>query len=444
MPRPDESLTSPYRAVRPITAPTDGPWPGMLVCLPSGDRGVLVDAELLGAEWGGWDVAPDGHILGAIDVVRRAGGHDALLPVCPEHLESYLARRGAHAPLSPGEAVTIGVSLLRGCTEAREGHHDRGSWWLTEAGRPVFAPDRAGAGFRETTLAVMDLLTQAAASHPAAWDAAAAAVSAARRSAAELDRAELGLFQIATPVPLDLRPLASRAHDLAPRISRDLPEDDELPRGLWGSLARHADADVADLVSRATTSVWRRLRIEPTRAGRRAPLVVGAAVAAVIIGGGLLWPAGDDATAEGSATNTSPTPTAVGETREARESAGAEAPEPEESTGPMPTPQPEDAAAAHAESDLGVVAGDLLARLDACGEDAACRAALTLEGAAAEVVPSSIPPARRSAVLLDDYGGVAALRLDDTSGEMPSQFIVIARQNGEWLLRDVRDATQQP
>lgn len=434
MTRIDDRLAAPYRAVRPIASPADGPWPGMLTSLPSGERAVLVDADVLGSEWRGWDAAPDGHVLGALDVVRTQGGHEVVLPVCPETLEAFLVRRHASTvPIGAGEAVTVGVSLLRGCAEALVDPDTTGTWWLTEAGRPVIATDASSPPILDGTLALLDVLGQSA-PHRGAWADAASALSAVRLSAAELDRAELGLFSIASPVALDMSPAPTRPAG-APivRVDRDAVIDDEPRGGLMSTLARHVDADLADLVSRATTSVWRRSRTPqtPRAQARRAPLLVGAAVAAGVLGVGLMWPggAGSVATAEGGTSSRSASPTAV----------------PTTAASPTSAPESDETdAAPGSDEKLEVVATELLHRLDACDDDSDCGEAVALDGGRSSVHPVEVPAERRAVVLLDDFGGVAVLRVDDVDEKVPSQLIVIARRDGEWLLRDVNDAVQQP
>lgn len=432
--RPDDSLTSPYRAVRPVTAPGDGPWPGMLTSLPSGECGVFVEAQLLGPEWGGWDAASDGHVLAALDVVRVQGGHEVVLPVCPESVDAFVRRRqGSGAHLTRGEAVTIGVSLIRGCAEALAHDHRVGAWWLTEAGRPVFATDASPLPLLEGTLGLLDALSRAV-PHPTAWADAASALSMPRVSAAELDRAEVGLFSLADPVMLDLRP--SPAFGVEPTGRADAPEiaEREQPRRLWESLARHVDADLADLVSRSTTAVWRRAR---RREGtpRRAPLIVGATVAAAVVGVGLMWP-GDEGSV--AAPEASPTRAAASATP------AAGAPSERASSEPAaPSTETPDAAPATAE-DLERVAARLSERLDDCGDDEDCRGRIARDGATSRLQTLEIAADRRSFALLDDFGDIAVLRVDDKTKQSPSQLVVIARRDGEWLLRDVHDATQQP
>lgn len=438
MTRTDDSLTSPYRAVRPIATPGDGPWPGMLTCLSTGELRVHVDADLFNPAWRGWGAAPDGHVLAALDVVRRNGGHDVVLPVCFESLDAYLSRRRASpVPLSPGEAVTVGVSLLRGCAELLDGRPVTGAWWLLETGRPVFATDAAPTPVVDGTLALLDDLAQVA-PHATAWTDAMAAVSAVRVSAAELDRAEVALFAIGRATPLDLTPGGSRGADTThlATVTRTAPLADEPEehrrRGIWESLASHVDADLADAVSRAATSVWRRSRAAP-KGRRRAPMLVGAGVAAVVVGVGLMWPSenGDVATAgsEAPSTAVSDSPTA--------------SPLPSDLASPR-EPASADADDQRADDELDSVASALLERLDACGANDECRGGLVMDAASWPRATELIPAERRRVVLLDDFGGVAVLRLDDAAGELTSQLIVIARQDGEWLLRDVHDVAQQP
>ena len=111
------SLQEGYRVIRLIAGEAESPWPGALLCTPDGVTGVAVDAAVLGGGWAGWDADPSGHVLCPVDILRRQGGHDVLLPVCTERLEDFLLRRAGGAELAVGEAVTLAVSLLRGIGE---------------------------------------------------------------------------------------------------------------------------------------------------------------------------------------------------------------------------------------------------------------------------------------------------------------------------------------
>ena len=98
-----------------------------------------VDAGAL-AGWAGWAFAGAEHVAAPLDVVRRRDGHDVLLPWCTERVTSLLARRHVvDEHLSLGECSTLVASVLRGIDELGEpGARERGTWWVTGEGRPVF------------------------------------------------------------------------------------------------------------------------------------------------------------------------------------------------------------------------------------------------------------------------------------------------------------------
>ncbi|MFB8147197.1 hypothetical protein ACFC1W_10685 [Microbacterium sp. NPDC056003] len=426
MTRETDALRAPYRPVRPVGAADDGPWPGLLVGLESGERRVLVDAKVLGREWKGWDAPPHGHVLAPIDVVRRSDGHDVALPVCTERVTDLLARRAATGPpLMPGEAVTLAVSVLRGFAELRDPSGVTGEWWLTDAGRPVFVTDAAPRSLRDAS---SSLLAGVALGRPhEAWDAASAAIMAERPSALELERAEALLFHLAEPLaittaqagPGGARPLARYdVHDASAEESVDR-------RRPWDGLLRHVDADLADLVSRATTRVWRRATSAGT-SSRRAPLLVAGAAAAAVVGVGLLWPSGGDDAATAEVPVSSATATI----------------EPEDAT-PTGSADPVDAVG-EVDTDLSRVAGELLHRRLACRGEIDCLGGVMVDPESSWAAgPIDAPREQRAIALLDDFGGVAVLRVDAVDGTA-AQLVVIERRDDEWLLRDVHDAAQQP
>lgn len=429
---PDDVLRMPYRPVRPVEGRSGGPWPGMLTAFPSGDRWVLVDGALLPERWRGWSASPSGHVLSALDVVRRIDGHSAVLPICIEPLESFIARRStARSSLARGEAVTIGVSLVRGTLDMMDFPKAVGEWWVTESGQPVFATDASSTPFVEATLRVLDAVATCV-PHQTVWTDAVSAISEPRVSAAELDRAEAGIFALASPLPLS----RDSALTQPPRSTVEGPatvtrEESEPRQMLWASLARHVDSDLADLVSQATTALWRRARTRgERRTPRRAPVLVAAGVAAVVLGVGMAWPGGPAnlATADSAGTP-----------------GGASA----EAT-PLGTPSPGvDDGEVSAETDgedLESLTTRLLDRASSCGDDLDCLARFTLDAAQPLELTgvTALSSTGRTVALLDDFGGVAVLRVDPTSGKEAAQLVVIARKNDEWLLRDIHDVTQQP
>lgn len=402
----------------------DGPWRGVLVRQTSGAVVVLVDAGVVGTDWSGWVAAPGGHVLTPIDLVRRPGGHDVLLPVCTERLEDFVRRRGARSAFQPGEAVTLGVSILRGCAQIVATPEVTGEWWLDDSGRPVLATDASPQPAFGAAAAVL----RAASIDPGmqrAWDAAVQAIAAGRVTNRELADAEELLFAAADPEPLSTVSLSPRrAVDVAPDArllaagSEDAP-----PRPMWQSLIGSVDGDLADSVSRATTAVWRRMR-KPARS-RRAPLLVGGAVAAAVLAGGALWPAaGGVASVDGRTGGAAGVPTSG-----ATVTPTAEDPVPEATATATVAP------IAPAAGDLAALASALLDERAACAGDAGC-----LEGVVADpalpfgVGVIDLPAAERTLTLLDDFGDVAVLRADANDSGSASQLVVVIRRDEKWLL----------
>lgn len=434
----DDALRGLYRAVRVIRAREDGPWPGVLVQTGAGETRVLVDVDSVGPQWHGWSAAPDGHVLAPLDLSRRVDGHDIVLPVCVERLDEFVRRRAARLPLTPGEAVTLGVSVLRGCAELVATPDVPGEWWLDDAGRPVLATDASSRRAVEAAVDVLDRVSVDAAMQRT-WDTAIRALTAERLSVLELTAGEDALFALAAPEPLTTVTLAPRSAGEGAAAVRETARDDQVviaepPRSMWHALVAGVDDDLADTVSRATTAVWRRLR--PTgqdgrRGGRRAPWLVGAAVAVVVLVGGALWP-----TASGVATAGSPGPAASPDATPMPEAASA----PEATGGAQLPVQTEDPM-----PDLAAVTSALLDQRLACGADQACLAAVIVTPAS--VVSDGViglPPVERSVTLLDDFGDLAVLRVDARDTSHGSQLVVIIRQDEKWLLRDVHDVAQQP
>jgi len=436
----DDLLLAPYRPVRRVGAPADGPWPGMLVRLESGQSLVLVDADALGSEWAGWDAAPDGHVLAALDVVRRSDGHDAALPLCVERVADFVARRAAAGvPLAVGETITLAVSLLRGMGEVGGGDARRdarphavecGEWWLTESGRPVLATG-VGDDAREGTMALLRALSADRACAEALADAESV-LATDRRSPRDLGRAEESLFACADPLPLAtnvLAPRAARDVSAAGRAGAPVLEEREPRPALIDGIARFVDADFADVVSRATTALWRRARAP--RSGGRKPIIAAAAVAAVVIAGGMLWPVGGGpATADIPDTPDTADPGAPSASAVLPHDAPPDAPDIQEDGAVTPV-------------DLAAVADLLLAGRLACEDDADCLASVMADPGAG--YPSGVIDLvgdERRTTVLDDFGGVAVLRVDAVDAAVESQLVVIMLREEGWLLRDVHVAKQ--
>ncbi|SFS05193.1 hypothetical protein SAMN04487846_1945 [Microbacterium sp. cf046] len=432
----EDRLRRGYRVVRLITAGSEAPWAGALISGPTGETVLAVDAALLGPEWTGWDAASSGHVLTPVDVLRRTDGHDVLLPVCTERVEEFLTRRASGgSDLTPGEGVTLAVSLMRGLGELPGLADDvRGEWWLTEAGRPVLATDRGAMSLESHTFVLLDRIATDVPMLADALRDAPDAVTDPRRRSRELGRREEMLFAAADPLPLATTTFGPRrARHRLPMATEPDAEPLEPAESPWPlTLSRHLDADWADLVSRTTTGVWRAMRTR--RSGGRRPWLVAGGVAGAILVGGLVWPAGAGGPATAGADSAIASP----------ESSAAADP----ASSPTSTPTGMDASAtspsAEEAVDLISITGTLLtARID-CAGDPTCLEAV-IEAGAGRFPPGvvDLAPDERSLTLLDEFGGVAVARVDAVASAITSQLVVIVQDDDRWLLRDVYDVAEQ-
>lgn len=449
MPATADLLRRPYRPVRHVVAGADSPWPGVLSWLSTGEARLLVDTRDLPSEWPGWSHAGDGHIAAVTDVTRTDDGHAAVLPVCVERVTAFLDRRArARVPLTAGEAVTVGVCLVRARAQLSDDRDAVGEWWLTDAGRPIFAATPTGTPFAEASA---DVIAAAASLAPAAtpWRAVGDLLHHPRVSAQEIDDAEEDFFSFAEPARLaTVTPSPRRggldshghlAHDVgfANDAASENTESPETPRGrdvadvgartpVSTALLRHVDADLADLFSRAGTDVWRRVR--RLRMPRHAPVLLGALLVAVILTGGLLWPAGDESAGDDSTGAVAPSAT----------------PGPSASTSAVATSSDSSAAPAAAdEQSFEKIVQDLLDRRLACTESDCLGEVLIDPSMPVPDGPATLGSGSREVTLLDDLGGVVVLRVGSTAGDA-TQVVVIERRNDSWLVRDVGDVTHQP
>lgn len=430
---PEDLLRRGYREIRRLADDGQAPWAGTLVCAPDGQTGILLDAAALGAQWRGWSAAAAGHVLGPLDVLRRPDGHDVLLPVCTERLSDFLARRGGpHSDLSAGEAVTVAVSLLRGLAELDADEPERGCWWLTDSGRPVFA---TGASDDDLHTQTGDLLQRLADDAPALSGALAPVIAvmadAPRRSRAG-QHAERELFAVAEPLALATTTFGPRRARTDAVPPRDEASTNPIRRGWMLNLVQHVDADWADVVSRTTTGIWR--RATTARASSRRPWLLAAGVAVAVLIAGLVWPTGseDPATAEPE-----PLPSVSADPSATSAAQGAV----DDDT---PAPDAATDATGSAVGDLATIAGELLTARTACDGDSACLAAIQESaGAAFPAGATDLTADARTVTLLDEFGGAAVLRVDAREAGSASQLVVLVRVEETWLLRDVYDVAQQ-
>ncbi|MEZ3161035.1 hypothetical protein AB1K54_10885 [Microbacterium sp. BWT-B31] len=447
-PDPDATLTSAYRPIRVLAGGDESPWPGALVRTDSGDSTVLVDATRFDPAWPGWRADPDGHVLAALDIVRRSRGHEVALPVCGETADAFIRRRAdAGAPLTDGEAVTLAVSVLRGAGELAHETSTRGRWWITDAGRPVFACGAGADTAAEAAVAVLEQLS----SEPLTVAVARArhVLGGARMTRADLEECEGLLFRCAAPEPLALavfgprpaRRAADAAHVRPERTREAAAVIDDAPAGLLTTLLRHLDGEFADTLSRIGTDLWRRARrVSAGSASRRRPWLIAAGLAAVVVVAGVLWPTSgeqpataDPVTTQAPADGESEAPPAPADAHvEGEPAADAEADHAEPASEP-----------ASAASDLAAMLDALLTRRSACEADTECLAALVENPSSPLPVGAiDVPANARTITLVDEFGGVAVLRVEVT-GSDAAQLAVVVKVDAGWLIRDVYDVHRE-
>jgi hypothetical protein len=404
------------RSVRPPASPFDA-----TIAESADGRSVMLADRSTVADLPGWSAEGHAHLLTPHDVLRRADGHDVVFPLLTEDVAQFMQRRqDAGAPVAGGEAVTLAVSIVRGLSASllREDCVE-GEWWLTDDGRPLLVEGVGDESAREASARLLATMAE---------DLPRSRLGATLRELADVARqadparidteCEDTLFACAEPEPLV-------TEVFGPRRARHLaaePDSEQPPQepSLWRRLAFHMDADLADTASDVVHAAVRRIR---RSALPRRPLLIGAVVAALIIGAGLLWPADEEHTAPAADPGTS-----------------ASAPEPRDEAHPsesrsvVPGPVTGDAAA---------VTMELLDRRTAC-DDIACLTTV-LEDPAREL-PAGVtddPAETRRATLLDDLGGIVVVRVDSLSGP-GTQIVTVVETKDGWRIRDVHDVTDAP
>jgi hypothetical protein len=395
----------------------------------------------------GWRASGSGHILAPVDLFRDADGVSVVVPHCPRRLSDLL---GTGRLLSPGETVTVAVSLLRGAAEADLLEVIHGTWWVTAAGCPVLATVGSEPWRTETITTVESLIQGGQRDLDEALRRAGAILASAATLRNERAAVEEALFASAEPEPVlvdTLAPVRVRAVQVAREPGSG---GDSIGRG--GVLKRLLHAFVEAPLAERVDGLIRRLpaavRRDPRRVGEapsrgsdrsaprpvrtrtRRPMWVAAGVAAIVVGAGALWPT-DEPKGAPAESKTTP-PAATGPARTAESAIGS------------PTPPP-GAGAAERGTDRATTSleGAASSLLDAY---AACAAT----GCGPDVVeeptrelpegPAGEPSGDRSVTVLDDYGGVAAVRV----GQPPGQIVVMVRVNDSWLVRDIYDVADQP
>ncbi|WEK59917.1 MAG: hypothetical protein P0Y60_11210 [Candidatus Microbacterium colombiense] len=477
-----------HRVIR-IVDSSDGPFGGTLVVHGAGVA-VQVDAAHW-AGWEGWRFGGSEHVAAPLDFVRRAEGHDLLLPWCTERVSTFLSRReSVGSRLSSGECCTLLVSLLRALEELGSTVEGAvtGVWWLTDAGKPIFV---IGSG-EEARGGVAQLVTQLEEGcEDKALGRLLLAVTAGldrslgqrRVPALLLEKWEAELLELASPRALQREVGVVEGAEPLPRVvvrRESTPVPGRRSLRTENATSPSTVSLVADQALAIVTAVRRRIvavagvigsrSVKPSAARlpgarsvrrgtgrvspphRRRAIMVGAGVAGVVVAAGLLWPSGATSEVSNSQTPvpTGTTPVGRAEGVEATTDVDDDREQQENADGGVDSP---DEAAARL---LGVIAR--------CAEagDSVCADAVT--AGQSEVVESlaGYSPEEVALALVDQYGDLAVIRMtagagasspDAETGEgaegaseasSGDRMIVLVMSHEEWLVRDVYDVADQP
>lgn len=463
-----------HRAIRMLDA-HESAYAGELIT--DGERrAVRVDAEAVAEQL--WELAGAEHVAGVRDVLRRADGHDAVLPWCAERVEVFVGRRAAaQSALSAGETVTLVGSLLRGIVEVAD-RGVTGQWWLTDEARPVFAPGE-GMGCAASAVALIARLREGCTDRAMTrvLDEISAAAGDQRIVRREIERFERELTELAAPRALVRDVLAPErvvtigVHRAHLREESDLlaaePSALHRVRDRVAATAQHVGHLLRSAVGRHGRRTAREAgrRREPVasevgaarptaRAPRARVLVVGGAAAALVLVGGLMWPTADEDSAaiEGAAEATG-APASTGAADHAAEPPAGSAPAPDPGDAARaPTDAADERQPATVPAPDAVLDGSaqqhaaaLLTAVLACADrgDRECTDAI-VDGAGGAVLERLTgTDATRTISAVEDYGDVSVLRLG-SSGERGEQMLVLVMQKDRWLVRDVYDVADQP
>lgn len=471
-------LPGAHRVVRTLDA-KEGPFAGTLVTQGDGVA-VRVDAVALGG-WVGWRFSGAEHVAAPIDVCRRRGGHDALLPWCTDRVLGFLVRRTAEGgALAPGECSTLVISLLRGLDELGEGVDGvrSGVWWLTDGGRPMFVFGD-GPDAREGAVEVIQRLREQCTDKVlrralgAVEEGLGKALAQPRLPRRLTDAWEQELLSVAAPQPLERSSHApERARDVARAVAaRDLvapSSGQRLRADRAGTRNPRRATDGGGFIHGAVEDFLGVIRIlvrgirkmiperrtagVPEAAGadargrlRRRSFMIAGAAAAIVLVGGLLWPSGDAPSQASDATGGKPSAVPSHERKAEEET------HPTTDAGGDKKVEPDSAAG----DPVAAVSGLLktIAECRAAG-DAECAGGVAAGSVGVMDALATVEPGSSTAEVVDVYGDVAVMRLSGGAregdveggrvGASPQAMLVLVRADEKWLVRDVYDVADQP
>ncbi|MBT9607022.1 hypothetical protein [Microbacterium sp.] len=336
-----------------------------------------------------------------------------------DSLEGYLHRRRRSAlPLTPGEAATIAIAVVRGCADASLRARG-GQWRLTAEGRPVLVPDPDADDVLAATARILDELVTLVDADVRPGFARLRDVVLTEPPRA-WDIGERRLLAVVEPQPIVLGPLTPGEPQVAgtPRVEAEGSADTARPPLLDG--------------------VRRVLR---RGASRRGLVLTAVGVAALVVVGASSIPAApSETTTPVPVSSLSPgssvfSSTASPAARPSDASPTAIAPP----SAPSATATPPVTAAPSADDDVRSAALALLRQLAAC-PDAECASTLR-EAPADPGEPALLDPAAAELEVVDDFGGLAVIRLTRADR---TQYVTLVREKDRWLVRSVRDVADQP
>lgn len=407
--------------------PPDSPFEGVLARTPEGTTVVLVDRDRL-RDWPAWRMPAGGHVLAPVDVVRRADGHDIVLPAVSDRLDRLLARRaGAGASASDGESLTVAVSVLRGVVLAisEEIEAETASWWVTSGGMPVLVCGVGDGDVLHASDGVLSMLADGVRDPRLrnALDEVRGAVATPRTLARDADRWEDALFDVAEPEALVTEVIGPpRARPLPSVADSEIADSEiaEARRPWWSGIAFAADAVLTDAASDFLHRTRARMRVRS--GGKARPILWAGGLAAVVLGVGLSWPdVPTPSAAVGVETSTPAAPAGI-----ATPASSPAAEQPVETGG--------------AAIDAAEALAALLEARDACS-DTPCRVDLQ-EDAGEQLPAGAIDAPERTIALLDDFGGLAVLRVD--APDVRSQLVTVVTTDRGWRIRDAFDVADPP